>query len=101
MAFTPANAARALGLITTSADAGTPTPASAIMLTPQTTAIADTLIQDNQAFAALLTEQAKSRTLAELQSFNAKATADSEAAQTEMKLLSSTLAQPITAAEEP
>jgi hypothetical protein len=101
MAFTPQNTARALQLITVAADAGTPTPAAAILLTPQTTGIADTLIRDNQAFATLLTEQARSRTLAQLRSFNPKADAASAAAQTEMKLLSSTLATPITAAQEP
>jgi hypothetical protein len=101
MEFTPQNSASALAQITTAADNGNPTPSTAILLTPQTTVIANALIQDNQAFAKLLTEQARSASLTQLQSFNPRADAASAAAQTEMKLLSKALTAPITAAQEP
>lgn len=100
-AYTPQNYARALGLITTAADAGTPTPPAAILLTPQATVIARALVRDNQALAALTTEQARSKSLAQLRSFNARAGADGVTVQNEMKLLRDALTTPIAAAQEP
>jgi hypothetical protein len=101
MAYTPQNAANALSQITIAADAGSPTPSTAILLTPQTTVIANALIQADQTFAKLLAEQARSSSLTQLRSFNARADAASAAVQTEMKVLRQALAAPITAAQEP
>jgi hypothetical protein len=100
-AYTGQNYARALGLITTAADAGTPTPPAAVLLTPQATVVADALVRANQALAALTAEQARSKSLTQLRSFNTRTAADGTAVQTDMKLLSKTLAAPITAAQEP
>lgn len=100
-AYTGQNYARALGLITIAADGGTPTPSAAILLTPQATVVANALVRANQTLATLTTEQARSKSLTQLRSFNTRAAADGAAVQTEMKLLSKTLAAPITAAQEP
>ena len=100
-AYTGQNYARAISLITTAADDGDPTPAAAILLTPQATVVASALVRANQTLAALTTEQARSKTLAQLRSFNARAAADGIAVENDMKLLSTTLAAPITAAQEP
>jgi hypothetical protein len=100
-AYSSQNYATAIGLITTSADAGTPTPSAAILLTPQGTVVANALIKANQALITLTTQQAHSKTLTQLQSFNARAATDGAAVQAQMKLLSSTLKEPITASQEP
>ena len=72
VAYTSQNYANAINLITINFDAGTPTPSAAILLTPQATVMADALMRANQALAKLTTEQAKSKTLAQLRSFNAR-----------------------------
>ncbi len=79
----------------------TTTPGAAILLTPQTTAIADAAMRANQALAKLTTQQANSKTLAQLRSFNARVEADTTTVEAEMKLIGKTLAAPITAAQEP
>jgi hypothetical protein len=99
--YTSQDYARALGLITAAADAGTPTPSAAILLTPQATVIADALVRADQTLAALTAEQARSKSLAQLRSFNARTETDGAAVQTEMALLRKALGAPITAAQEP
>src|ERR1700685_2432911 len=71
VAYTSQNYANALNLITINFDAGGNTPSPAILLTPQTTVMADALIRANQALAKLTAEQAKSTSLTQLRSFNA------------------------------
>jgi hypothetical protein len=100
-AYTSQNYARALGLITAAADAGSNTPPAAILLTPQATVIAHAVVRANQALATLTAEQARSKSLTQLRSFNSRAAADGAAVQAEMKLLSKDLAAPITAVQEP
>jgi hypothetical protein len=101
VAYTPQNYGNAITLITTSFDAGTPTPSAAILLTPQATAIANAAIRDNQALAKLQAQQARSTSLTQMRSFNTRVEADTVAVQAEMKLIGKTLAAPITAAQEP
>jgi hypothetical protein len=99
--YTSANYATAISQITIAADLGNNTPSTAILLTPQATAIVDVLVQDNQALAKLTTEQAKSTTLRQLQSFNSRVTAANAAVLKEIEAASETLKAPITAAQEP
>jgi hypothetical protein len=101
IAYTPQNYANAINLITIAFDTGANTPGAAILLTPQATAIANTAVRDNQALAKLTAQQAQSKTLAQLRSFNARVAADTTTVQAEMKLIGKTLAAPITAAQEP
>jgi hypothetical protein len=99
--YTPQNYANAISLITNAADNGNPTPGAAILLTPQATVIADAALRDNQALATLTAQQAGSTSLTQMRSFNARVAADTATVQAEMKLVSKTLAAPITAAQEP
>jgi hypothetical protein len=99
--YSSQNYGNAINLITVNFDAGTPTPGAAILLTPQATSIAARAIRDNQTLATLTAEQAKSTTLAKLRSFNVRVAADTAAVEAEMKLIGTTLAEPITAAQEP
>jgi hypothetical protein len=99
--YTSANYATAISQITIAADLGNNTPSTAILLTPQATAIVDVLVQDNQALAKLTTEQAKSTTLRQLQSFNSRVTAANAAVLKEIEAAGETLKAPITAAQEP
>lgn len=101
VAYTPQNYANAITLITVAFDAGVNTPAAAILLSPQATAIADAAVRDNQALATLTAQQARSTSLTQLRSFNTRVEADTAAVQAEMKLIGKTLATPITAAQEP
>jgi hypothetical protein len=101
IAYTPQNYANAINLITAAADDGNNTPSAAILLTPQATAVATTAVQDNQALATLTTQQARSTSLAQMRSFNSRVAADTAAVQNEMKLIGTTLAAQITAAQEP
>ena len=101
MAYTPQNYGNAINLITIAFDAGNNTPSAAILLSPQATVIADTAVRDNQALATLTAQQARSTSLAQLQSFNTRVAADTATVQAEMKLIGKTLAAPITAAQEP
>jgi hypothetical protein len=101
IAYTPQNYANAINLITIAFDSGASTPGAAILLTPQATVIANAAVRDNQALATLTAQQAKSTTLTQLRSFNARVEADTAAVQAEMKLIGKTLAVPITAAQEP
>jgi len=99
--YTPQNYGNAINLITIAFDTGNNTPPAAILLTPQATAIADKALQDNQALATLTTQQARSTSLAQMQSFNSRVAADTATVQNEMKLIGTTLAAQITAAQEP
>jgi hypothetical protein len=101
IAYTSQNYANAINLITIAFDGGGSTPGAAILLTPQATAIANAAIRDNQTLATLTTEQARSKSLTQLRSFNNRVEADTAAVQAEMKLIGKTLATPITAAQEP
>jgi hypothetical protein len=101
IAYTSQNYANAINLITIAFDTGANTPGAAILLTPQATAIANTAVRDNQALAKLTAQQAQSKTLAQLRSFNTRVAADTTTVQAEMKLIGKTLAAPITAAQEP
>jgi len=98
MAFTPQNRARALELITNASSTGNQTPPSAsITFTPRMTVVADALIQANQALAKLTAEQARSTSLTQLRSFNAKAEAAGAAVLAEMKLLRQAVHAPLAA----
>ena len=101
IAYTSQNYANAINLITIAFDSGGSTPGAAILLTPQATVIANAAIRDNQTLATLTTEQARSKSLTQLRSFNTRVEADTVAVQAEMKLIGKTLATPITAAQEP
>gem|GEM_PF-2138112 len=101
VAYTSQNYANAINLITIAFDSGGSTPGAAILLTPQATVIANAAVRDNQALATLTTEQARSKSLTQLRSFNTRVEADTAAVQAEMKLIGKTLATPITAAQEP
>jgi hypothetical protein len=99
--YSTQNYARALSLITTAADFGTPTPSAAILLTPQTSVMARALARDNQALAALTAEQAKSTSLTQMRSFNSRVDAANAAVLDEITAIHKALAAPITAAQEP
>jgi hypothetical protein len=101
VAYTSQNYANAINLITIAFDSGGSTPGAAILLTPQATVIANAAVRDNQALATLTTEQARSKSLTQLRSFNTRVEADNAAVQAEMKLIGKTLATPITADQEP
>jgi hypothetical protein len=101
VAYTSQNYSNAINLITIAFDSGGSTPGAAILLTPQATVIANAAVRDNQALATLTTEQARSKSLTQLRSFNTRVEADTAAVQAEMKLIGKTLATPITAAQEP
>jgi hypothetical protein len=94
--YTPQNRATADRLITGAEMIGLSVPPAAVTFTPQMTVIASALVQANQAFAKLLTQQARSTSLTQLRSFNPKADADSAAVQTEMKLLHKAVTAPLT-----
>ena len=87
MMFTPQNRARALSQITGAEMIGNPIPSTAITFTPQMTVVAGALVQANQALIKVTVEQARSSSLIQLRSFNAKAAAAGLAVQNEMKLL--------------
>jgi hypothetical protein len=101
VAYTNQNYAKSISLITVAADDGVNTPSAAILLTPQTTAIADALIRANQALSTLTAEQAKSTSLRQLQSFNSRVAADNTIVVNDIKAIGKDLAAPITAAQEP
>ncbi len=61
---------------------------------PQVTAIADALIQADQARAELTAEQARSSSLTQLRSFNQRVQVASVAVQTEMTLIGKALDSP-------
>jgi hypothetical protein len=101
VAYTSQNYGNAINLITLAFDAGTPTPSAAILLTPQTTVMADALMRANQALAKLTAEQAKSTTLTQLQSFNDRVDAANAAVVAEINAIQKVLEVPPTAAQEP
>jgi hypothetical protein len=101
VAYTNQNYAKSISLITVAADDGVNTPSAAILLTPQTTAIADALIRANQTLSTLTAEQAKSTSLRQLQSFNSRVAADNTIVVNDIKAIGKDLAAPITAAQEP
>jgi hypothetical protein len=97
VADTPQNRARALRLITGAEMIGNPVPSAAVTFTPQSTVIADALIQASQALARLTAQQARSTTLTQLRSFNTRVDTASAAVQTEMNLLHQAVNLPLTA----
>jgi hypothetical protein len=101
VAYTPQNYANAINLITLAADAGTNTPSAAILLTPQTTVMADALTRANQALAKLTAEQAKSTTLTQLRSFNDRVDAANATVLADINAIHKVLEVPPTAAQEP
>ena len=101
VAYTSQNYGNAINLITLAFDTGNPTPSAAILLTPQTTVMADALVRANQGLAKLTAEQAKSTTLAQLQSFNDRVDAANAAVLTEINAIHKALEVPPTAAQEP
>jgi hypothetical protein len=101
VAYTPQNYASAINLITLAADAGTNTPSAAILLTPQTTVMADALMRANQALAKLTAEQAKSTTLTQLRSFNDRVDAANATVLADINAIHKVLEVPPTAAQEP
>jgi hypothetical protein len=100
-AYTSQNYAAALSQITTAADDGASTPSTAILLTPQTTVMANALVRDNQALAKLTTEQAKSTSLTQLRSFNSRVAAANAVVLNEINAIHKVLVAPITANQEP
>jgi len=101
IAYTSQNYGNAINLITLAFDAGNPTPSAAILLTPQTTVMADALIRANHALAKLTAEQAKSTTLTQLRSFNDRVDAANAAVVAGINAIHKVLAVPPTAAQEP
>jgi hypothetical protein len=101
VAYSSQNYAIAINLITINFDAGTPTPSAAVLLTPQTTVMADALIRANQALAKLTAEQAKSTTLTQLRSFNDRVDAANAAVLADINAIHKALEVPPIAAEEP
>jgi hypothetical protein len=93
--------ANAINLITIAFDTGASTPSAAILLTPQTTVMADALIRANQALIKLTAEQAKSTSLTQLQSFNAKVTAANAAVVKDINAIHQVLTVPPAASQEP
>jgi hypothetical protein len=87
MTFTPQNQHTADVLIQNATSNGTAVPLSSALFTPQLTAIANALIQANQALAKLLAEQARSSSLTQLRSFNHRVKVARAAVQTEMKFI--------------
>jgi hypothetical protein len=88
MAYTPANRARALALITSASSTGNQVPPpAAITFTPQMTVASNTLLQDNQALAKLLARQARSTTLTQLQSSDPRVAAATAAVMAQMNLV--------------
>ena len=87
MTFTPQNEHTADVLIQNATSNGATVPLSSALFTPQLTAIANAMIQANQALAKLLAEQARSSSLAQLRSFNHRVKVARAAVQTEMKLI--------------
>lgn len=63
--------------------------------------MAKTLIRDMQAQATLTAQQARSSSLTQMRSFNGRAGAAGAAVETELKLVSTALAAPVTPNEEP
>jgi altronate dehydratase len=100
-AYTSQNYATALSQITVAADNGTSTPSTAILLTPQTTVMADALVKDNQALTTLTAEQAKSTSLTQLRSFNSRVAAANAVVLNDINAIHKALAAPIVAAQEP
>ncbi len=100
-AYTPQNYGNAVNLITLAFDAGNPTPSAAILLTPQTTVMADALMRANQALAKLTAEQAKSTTLTQLGSFNDRVDAANATVLADISAIHRALEVPPTAAQEP
>lgn len=101
VAYTPQNYANAINLITIAFDTGASTPSAAILLTPQTTVMADALIRVNQALAKLTAEQAKSTTLTQLRSFNDRVDAANATVLADVNAIHKALEVPPTAAQEP
>jgi len=101
VAYTPQSYANAINLITLAFDSGTNTPSAAILLTPQTTVMADALIRDNQALTKLTAEQAKSTTLIQLRSFNVRVDAANATVLVEVNAVHKALEVPPTAPQEP
>jgi hypothetical protein len=101
VAYSPQSYANAINLITINFDAGTPTPSAAILLTPQTTVMADALIRANQALAKLTAEQAKSTTLTQLRSFNDRVDAANATVLADINAIHKALEVPPAAAQEP
>jgi hypothetical protein len=93
--------ANAINLITISFDSGGNTPSAAILLTPQTTVMAEALIRANQSLMKLTAEQAKSTSLTQLRSFNAKVTAANAVVVNDINAIRKALAVPPTASQEP
>jgi hypothetical protein len=87
MTFTPQNQHTADVLIQNATSNGAAVPLSSALFTPQLTAIANALIQANQALAKLLAEQARSSSLTQLRSFNHRVKVARAAVQTEMKFI--------------
>jgi hypothetical protein len=100
-AFTPQNWANAINLITIDTDAGNPLPSATILLTPQTTVMADALMRANQALAKLTAEQAKSTTLTQLRTFNDRVDAGNATVLADINAIHKVLELPPTATQEP
>jgi hypothetical protein len=99
--YSPQSYANAINLITIAFDSGANTPSAAILLTPQTTVMADALIRANQSLMKLTAEQAKSTSLTQLRSFNAKVTAANTVVVNDINAIRKALAVPPTASQEP
>jgi hypothetical protein len=76
-------------------------PTSAVLFSPQLTVMANTLVGDTQALAKLTAEQARSSSLAQMRSFNARVQAASGVVQNEMQLIRQAAEVRPTVSEEP
>jgi len=99
--YTPQSKAASVALIANAASFGNPVPVAAVIFTPQITVIANRLVQDIQALATLTAEQARSSSLTQLRSFNARIRVATVAVQGEMQLVREAVDTPPTASEEP
>jgi hypothetical protein len=100
VSFSTQHEATLVGAIALSESTGGNFP-SQVIFTPQMTAVANTLTKDLTTLAKLTTEQARSTSLTELRSFNARVQIAAGAAQADLKLLGKTAATVPTEAQEP
>jgi hypothetical protein len=98
---TPQNRATANSLITYAESHGNPVPSAAVLFPPNITAMAQALVRDIQALATLNAEQARSSSLTQLRSFNARVQAATAAVQSEMALIHKAVQTHPTASQEP
>jgi hypothetical protein len=99
--YTPQNKAASINLITNATSFGQPVPSAAIIFTPPATVIVQAMIRADQTLIDLTGEQARSSSLGQLRSFNARVQAATVAVQSQLRLIRAALAAQPSASEEP